>query len=196
MTANMATAVLHTAKSHGIVAVAARCRRICRSQRRPPDRLTVLADLTAGLAALNADLRAIRTDIAEVSEVSELRGEMTAFMTELRAMLPPAGPPRTSQVTAAMRTELASIAALQAVFDLAHRKKSWDCCRCCEVQAVLVKGAWVCAAVLYVFQSSTGRRRSGHVARGAFARKHGATNMGTVEGLTLHAGAPSGEMFG
>ena len=40
-------------------------------------------------------------------------------------------------------------------------------CSVCHVQAELVKGAWVCAVVLYVFQSSTGRRRSGHVARGA-----------------------------
>jgi len=71
----------------------------------------------AGLAAL-------------VAEVSELRGEMTAFMTELRAMrtaelaaLPPAGPaadvtPGESAVTTelrAMRTDLAAAAAAEPV---------------------------------------------------------------------------------
>jgi len=79
--------------------------------------VTVLADLTAGLAAL-------------VAEVSELRGEMTAFMTELRAMrtaelaaLPPAGPaadvtPGESAVTTelrAMGTDLAAAAAAEPV---------------------------------------------------------------------------------
>jgi len=65
--------------------------------------VTVLADLLAALKA----------------EVSDLRGEMTAFMTELRAMrtaelaaLAPAGaaaaePVAVSEVTEAMRRELA-----------------------------------------------------------------------------------------
>jgi hypothetical protein len=58
---------------------------LCRSQRRRPDRLTVFVDLTAGLAAVTTELRAMRTDVAEVSE---LRGVMTAFMKELRAWWP------------------------------------------------------------------------------------------------------------
>ena len=69
----------------------------------PDTAVTVLADLLAALKA----------------EVSDLRGEMTAFMTELRAMrtaelaaLAPAGaaaadPVAVSEVTEAMRRELA-----------------------------------------------------------------------------------------
>ena len=56
------------------------------------------------------------------TDVADLRGEMTAFMTELRAMLPPAAATADAVTTElrAMRTELASIAALQAAFSEEH----------------------------------------------------------------------------